>query len=162
MQRLLIFTLIFFALQSEAQNPRKMKKEIVRAFIESKKNNGLAGRWYICNDDSSYFKKAAFKVYNHADYLYDPQKCCHFMEWKFYNRSHFRLAISHICQEPGIKHVSGDNYYKVKFRIKDDVLFLIIKDYYGRKKRFLVAQFEEEMLWNKIHTSKVMTLKRTF
>ncbi len=160
MTRLLILIIFFGAFQSEGQNPQNMKEEISQAFIESKESVRSTTRWYICDEDSTYSKRDTLTLYNHSNYIYDPQNCCRFVKWQFHNKSHFTVTTTDICRNPGIDQLAPDRHHKLKFKIVENDLLLTIKNTAGRKSTFAVIEFKKEILWNKTDTSYVLRLKR--
>jgi len=142
------------------QNPKLLKKEIQERLIESIDKYSLTNEWYICNKDSSYYLSDTIKIFNHVNYLYDPSNCCSFVCWDFKNKSIFHLREIFICQEPPIGKVIFNNKYKISWESDKNELVLLKKNYLNRVEKFIVLDFREVALWNKIQTCFVLTLKR--
>lgn len=133
---------------------------MMKAFIESKESVRLTRHWYICNDDSTYSKRDTLTLYNHSNYLFDPQRCCRFVKWQFSNKSHFVVTTTDICRNPGIDQLIDDRHHKLKFKIVEKDVVLKIKNTAGKKTVFVVIDFKKEALWNNTDSSYVLTLKR--
>jgi hypothetical protein len=159
--RILSLFLICFSIHVFGQTPVQLKKSIREQIKENLQGSSLPDSWICCNKDSAYFQNDTIKLYNHINYYYDPVGCCNFVLWDFENPTKFRLVETKMCIEPPTAQSDFYNSYKVSWKIERNRLLLVINN---RKiqisQKYLVCNYQEELLWNKINSCMVLTIKR--
>ena len=143
------------------QSPMQLKKSIKNHIKENLLDYGFPDSWIICNKDSAYYFQDTINLYNHTNYYYDPSNCCNFVKWDFEGFSKFRLVETKMCIEPPTSSSYVNNLYRASWKIKGKYLYLVIDNRNMKiTQMFLVCDYKEEVLWNKIHSCMVLTLKR--
>lgn len=136
------------------------KRDVLKAFKESTAADAsLSDGWFTCNEDSAFYKAKLIKLYNHINYLYDPQHCCNHVGWKFLDSKRFALERTLICQEPPLGVTVRNNVYNVRLSDKQHQLMLSINNGI-QTTTFKVVSLETVELWNKRDQSLVLTLER--
>jgi hypothetical protein len=159
--RILALLLICFSIHCFGQTPIQLKKSIRKQIKENLQGSSLQDTWICCNKDSAYYQNDTIKLYNQINYYYDPSGCCNFVQWDFENLSKFRLVETKMCIEPPTAESYLYNSYQVSWKIERENLFIVINN---RKlqivQKYLVCNYHEELIWNKINSCMVLTIKR--
>ena len=138
---------------------RLTKKRVLKAFNESIESS-LSDEWISCNEDSAFYRSKLVKLYNHINYLYDPNHCCNHIQWKFTSHKVFNLSTVFICNEPPTATVWNklSRHEVVVSEIKNQVFLTTANA--AKKTQYKVLALDNITLWNGKNECLVLTLER--
>ena len=159
--RILYILAIFIPSFCFGQSPEQLRDSIIKQIKESLNQNPHINSWVACNKDSGYYVRDTIYFYNKLNYSSDPSHCCSFVEWDFESNSSFRDLEKLMCQEPPLGIARVNNLNRLKWKIDNNKLYLIILNRLtGTKERFQILNYSEKRLWNMNQKAYVLKLLR--
>ncbi len=92
----LFFNLLLFG---QFKNPTKVQVLALIDQTNAEKANGLDGKWWTANNDSSFYKSDTIQFFNNEN-VSDTKQICHFQSWEFRGSGKLLQLGGNNCQEP--------------------------------------------------------------
>lgn len=107
-------------------------------------SQSIYNTWYICNDDSSFFKKDTISLYDNINSILQPKICCDFIKWTFYKENYFLQSSLHNCTYPSSE--TKKEYYSTNILLRKKKVIFIVYDNTKKivSKYFLSSTMEEK------------------